>query len=221
MRGRPAPGWRLEGGSGVLGPFAGPHYTLAACRSGRDPHCVLSLPLPGRGHRGLSLSSLLAACGLQASWLCNYDQGLAALRPCCASDTCVPRVPEALPGLEWRSRFPLDSRLVPAVPSPPLDGIPDAVPWVHRACGQGGRQVGVLSRGAAGLGLGSPSGPLRTQTGRFAASPWGWGPLGRLPGLGAPQGQNPGSCHAGPSTSHWIQQHAGCLLGLHFRCNVS
>lgn len=45
----------------------------------------------------------------------------------CLRPPCPLRVPEALPGPEPEGRFPLDSRLVPAVPSPTSGRDPEAL----------------------------------------------------------------------------------------------
>ena len=222
--------WRGEA-VGCWGPFAGPHYTLAAgphytlaaCRSGRDPHCVLSLPLPGRGHRSLYsrpcfdvwAPGLLAVQSTRA-W---PHSGLAV-----PQTPVSPAGPGGAPGARMEGRFPLDSRLVPAVPSPTSGRDPKAL-----SPGSTG-PVGRVSAGrrpvprSCWLGVGVAVRASQDPDGQIRASPWGWGPLGRLPGLGAPQGQNPGKLSARRTLHQSLdpaRKSTGCLLGLHFRCNVS
>lgn len=192
-----------------------PHCTLAACSSGRDPHCVLSLPLPGRGHRSLLCPALRVGSRPPG---CNRPGLLCLQALLCLRHLCPPRVPGA-PGARMEGRFPLDSRLVPAVPSPTSGaGSQSAVPWVPKGLWAGwlGRWRPV--RGAAGLGeevWGTRPGPQDRQVKDPLHLPGAGAPLGRLPGLGA-TGTEPGklSMHrtlhqsTGSST-----ENAGCLLG--------
>lgn len=128
---------------------------------------MLSLPSQAMGTAACTHVPTVM-CGLQASWPCSQlgpgrTQAFLCLRP-----RCAPQVPEA--------RFPLDSRLVTAAPSPTSGRDPKAL-----SPGSAG-PVGRVSAGrrpvpgSCWLGVGgAPSGPLRTQTGRCAPLP-GAGP---------------------------------------------
>lgn len=147
-----------------------------------------------------------STCGLRASCLCSRPGPGRTQAFLCLRLPCPLRVPEALPGPELEGPFPLDSRLVPAVPSPTSGRDPKALsPWVRRAGGQGGQGVGRLAS--------CPEEPpawswaLRGPDGQMCVSPRGRAPLGRVPGLSTPQGQSSGepSPRGTLRQSCWIQ----------------
>lgn len=108
----------------------------------------------------------------------------------------------------------MDSRLVRAVPSPTSGRDPKAL-----SPGSTG-PVGRVSAGrrpvprSCWLGVGVAVRASQDPDGQMRASPWGWGPLGRLPGLGAAQGRNPGKLSARGTLHQSLdsaQKSTGCL----------
>ena len=187
-RGSQLPGGAWRGRQwGAGGPPLAPRCTLATCHSGWDPHCVLSLPSQAVGTAACTHVPAVM-CGLQASWPCSQlgpgcTQAFLCLRP-----RCPPRVPEALPGPKPEGRFPLDSKLVTAAPSPTSGRDPKAL-----SPGSAG-PVGRVSAGrcpvpgSCWLGVGGAVRASQDPDGQMRTSPWGWAPPGRLPALGTPQG---------------------------------
>ena len=171
----PAPGWRLEGeavgaGGTLPAPPPPPYLGCLPLRVG-PPLCAVSAPLRPRAPQPALASPLRrVGCGPP---VCAIGQGLAALRPPCASDPCVPRGPRRRSrGLSWKAASPWTPAWYLLYRVPPLDGIPRRCPLGPQAGGQGVSRLASCPKEPPAWGWGALSGPLRAQTDRCASLPW-------------------------------------------------
>lgn len=114
----PAPGWRLEGEAvGAGGTLPAPPAPWPPATQGGTPAVCCLCPSQAVGTTACTRVPP-STCGLRASCLCRQPGPGRTPAFLCLRPLCPLWVPEALPGPELEGRFPLDSRLVPAVPSP-------------------------------------------------------------------------------------------------------
>ena len=205
----PAPGWRLVGeavGAGGTLPAPPPPVPWLPATQGGTPTVCCLCPSQAAGTAACTRVPP-STCGLRASCLCNRPGPGCTPASLCLRPLCPPRAPEALPGSELEGRFPVDSSLVPAVPCPTSGRDPEALSPGSAGRWAGCQQVGILSQGAASLGLGGTVRASQGPDGQMCVSPLGQALLGRVPGLSTPQGQSLGepSPRGTLRPSCWIQ----------------